>query len=76
MENNNLISSAESLRSIQSDVHRIQSLFKELGTAEDIGYYKTLIRVGRGLEILDNVENQIKQLQLKLFYEQDHEQVN
>jgi hypothetical protein len=76
MENNNLISSAESLRSIQSDVHRIQSLFRELDTAEDIGYYKTLTRVGRGLEILDNVENQIKQLQLKLFYEQDHEQVN
>lgn len=76
MKDNNLILSAESLRSIQFDVHRIQSLFKELDTAEEIGYYKTLTRVGRGLEILDNVANQIKQLQLKLFYEQDHERVN
>jgi hypothetical protein len=74
MKDNNLILSAESLRSIQFDVHRIQSLFKELDTAEEIGYYKTLTRVGRGLEILDNVANQIKQLQLK--YEQDYERVN
>ena len=73
MEDNNLIVSAEMLKSIQLDVHRIQSLFRELDTAEEIGYYKTLTRVGRGLEILDNVENQVKQLQLKSLYAKGQE---